>query len=201
MPVVLVDNALTDLDSVKSYLKIDPAITSDDDRLTGLINGCSTAIENYCRRTFATTTYTDEEYDGNQTQLLNLLHYPVQSVSSVSLNDVVLDPSQYKFKKRTGVLSRVGPYPNTFTGLSINRFQTVWNRGFSNILVTYTAGYDTIPDDLNLACQMYVAAVYRADIASFSTTFNDGMAFKSDAMPVQVKMMLQPYVDSSKGAN
>lgn len=201
MANIIADNVLTDLDSVKAYLKIDPSQTTNDDLLTGLINACSTAIEDYCRRAFNTTTYTDEQYDGNNTPFLNLENFPVQSVSSVSLDGVVLDPSQYRLKNKTGVLSRIGPYPNTFTGLSISRFNTLWNRGFANIEVTYTAGFDVIPAPVNLACQMFVASIFKADIASFSTTFTDGFAFKANDMPVQVKLLLQPYVDTSAGVN
>jgi hypothetical protein len=192
-------NALADLASTKAYLKIPTATTTDDDLITSLINACSTAIENYCRRTFSQITYTDEMYDGNNSRYLNLKNYPVISVSSVKVNGVLIDSSQYVCKKDSGVLARVGPYPNTFTGLSMSRFQTVWNRGDWNIAVTYSAGFTAIPDDVALALKMYVASIYKADVANFSTTFNDGFVFKADSMPVQTKLLLQPYVDTSKG--
>lgn len=191
--MVLVANALTTVDTVKSYLKIDPSFTVDDSRIEMLINACSSAIENFCRRTFNTTLYTDEEYDGNNTRYINLENYPVSSISQVTVNGVVISSDQYKVKSKTGVLARVGPYPNTFTGLSMSRFNTVWNRGDANILVTYTAGYDVIPPDLEQACILYVMSFYKSDVANFSTTFTDGFAFKADAIPVQVKLMLQPY--------
>lgn len=199
MPISL--NALTTVDAVKEYLKIDSTVTVDDLRIEGLINACSTAIENYCRRTFALTTYTDEEYDGTNSRYLTLLNYPVESVTNVNLNGQDLGPSEYTVRKRTGVLVRVAPYPNTFTGLSISRFNAMWSRGDLNVLVTYTAGLDTIPDDVELACKMYVSSIFKADIASFSTTFTDGFAFKADSMPVQVKLLLQPYVDTAGGVN
>lgn len=191
--MVLVANALTTVDTVKSYLKIDPSFTVDDSRIEMLINACSSAIENFCRRTFNTTLYTDEEYDGNNTRYINLENYPVSSISQVTVNGVVISSDQYKVKSKTGVLARIGPYPNTFTGLSMSRFNTVWNRGDANILVTYTAGYDVIPPDLEQACILYVMSFYKSDVANFSTTFTDGFAFKADAIPVQVKLMLQPY--------
>jgi hypothetical protein len=191
-------NALTTLDAVKEYLKIDSTILVDDTRIEGLINACSTAIENYCRRTLHQITYTNEMYDGNNTRYLNLKNYPATAVTQVQVNGVVIDPSNYVLKDH-GVLVRIGPYPNTFTGLSMSRFNTVWNRGDYNISVSYTAGYAIIPDDIELACKMYVASIFKADIASFSTTFTDGFAFKADSMPVQVKLLLQPYVDTSGG--
>jgi uncharacterized phiE125 gp8 family phage protein len=186
-------NALTLLPDVKAFLKI--AITTDDDLLQGLINACSTAIERYCRRKFKSQTYTNEFYDGTGYKTLNLKNYPVSNVSSVSIDGVVLSSSNYVCKTDTGVLARKGP---SLPGLRVN---SNWPEGDWNIQVTYTAGYTTIPDDLELACKMFVASIYKADIAAFSTTFNEGFVFKADAIPVQVKLMLQPYVDTSGGIN
>jgi uncharacterized phiE125 gp8 family phage protein len=191
-------SALTDLTEAKQYLKV--AVNTDDDLIQGLINACSTAIENYCRRIFLNQSYS-EFYDGNQTRYINLKNYPVSAITQVQVNGVTLDKSSYLVKNDTGVLTRVGPYPNGFTGVSTSRFNTIWNRGDYNIKVDYTAGYTTIPDDVELACKMFVASIYKADVANFSTTFNEGFVFKADAIPVQVKLMLQPYVDTSGGVN
>jgi hypothetical protein len=195
MTVTLNANALTTLADAKAYLKV--TVTTDDDLISGLINACSTALENFCRRSFHQTTYTNENHDGNNTRYLNLRNFPVLSVSQVQVNGVVIDPSNYVIKNESGVLARIGPYPNTFTGLSMSRFNTVWNRGDYNIQVSYSAGFNPIPDDLALACKMYVKAIYSADIASYSTTYTDGFMFRADAIPVQVKLMLQPYIDTS----
>lgn len=197
MTINLNDNALTDLDTTKKFLKI--TTTNDDDLISILINACSTAIENYCRRTFKQTIYTDEMYDGNNTKWLNLKNYPVISVDSVYEYGQLVDPGAYVCKLDTGVLARIGPYPNNFTGLTISRFNTIWNQGDWNISVTYTAGYAIIPDDLAHACRVYVKSIYGSDVANFSTTFQDGFVFKADAMPTQVRLMLQPYIDTSGG--
>lgn len=197
MTVTLNANALTDLATTKSFLKV--TTTTDDDIISTLINACSTAIENYCRRSFYQQTYTNEYYDGTGTRWLNLKNYPVQSVSQVTQNTIVVDPSSYVVKNDSGVLVRIGPYPNTFSGMSITRFQTIWVPGDYSIQVSYTAGYATIPDDLAHACRVYVKSIYNSDVANFSTTFSDGFVFKADAMPTQVRLMLAPYADTSGG--
>jgi uncharacterized phiE125 gp8 family phage protein len=197
MSINLNDNALTDLATTKSFLKV--TTTTDDDIISILINACSTAIENYCRRSFYQQVYTNDMYDGNGTKWLNLKNYPVQSVSQVQVNGVTIDPANYVIKNETGVLCRIGPYPNTFTGLSISRFSSLWNQGDYNIAVSYTAGFATIPDDLAHACRVYVKSIYNSDVANFSTTFSDGFVFKADAMPTQVRLMLAPYADTSGG--
>lgn len=172
----LAPNALTTLESVKSYLKIDTTEVMDDDRLVDLINSCSTAIENYCGRKFKEQEYT-EEYDGTGSKYILLQQYPVKSVDSVKIDDVLVDPNEYKVKKRNGLL--------------VNR--NLWPTGDMNITVTYTAGLSEIPADLELACRHYVMSFFKADVAAFSTTFQDGFVFRADAMPVQVKMLLAPY--------
>jgi uncharacterized phiE125 gp8 family phage protein len=190
--MTLAVNALTTVAAVKSYLKIADTNTIDDARIEGLINACSSAIENFCRRNFKMQTFTDEEYDGNDHRYLNLYNYPIQSVESVTLNDEVVDAKEYIVKKKIGILAR--KYNNTLSGISYNRYVPIWPKGDANILVTYTAGYDVIPADLEQACILFVMSFFKSDVANFSTTFTDGFVFRADAMPVQVKLMLQPYM-------
>jgi hypothetical protein len=174
----LAANALTTLEVVKEYLKIDSTQTVDDTRIEKLINACSSAIESYCERKFKEQTYTDEEYDGTCTKYILLKQYPVKSISSVSIDDVLLDVSEYKVKKPNGTLIRVN---------------NVWPTGDINIKVTYSSGFITIPADLEQACMDFVMSKFKADVSGFSTTFTDGFVFRADAIPVQVKMLLQPY--------
>jgi uncharacterized phiE125 gp8 family phage protein len=173
----LAPNALTSLEAVKSYLKIDASDTIDDNRLEDLINACSAAIENYCGRRFKEQTYNDEEYDGTGRKHILLQQYPVTSINSVSIDEVILDPSEYKVRKSNGMLMK----------------NHCWPAGDLNITITYTAGLSEIPADLELACRHFVMSYYKADVAAFSTTFQDGFVFRADAMPTQVKMLLQPY--------
>lgn len=173
----LAENALTTLEAVKSYLKIPIGTTVDDDTLEDLINACSSAIEDYCERKFKEQTFT-EEYDGTGTRYLLLQQYPVNAVNAVSVDDIFLDPSEFKANKSFGKLIRM---------------KSIWPRGDINIAVTYTAGLSEIPASLELACKHFVMSFYKTDVASFSTTFTDGFVFRADSMPSQVKMLIQPY--------
>lgn len=173
----LSSNALTTLEAVKSYLKIESQ-TVDDKRLEDLINACSSSIENYCERKFKEQTFTDEEYDGSGTRYLLLQQFPVKLVSSVVVDGAPLSTDQYKVRKNNGTL--------------INS-SSVWKKGDINVTVTYVAGYGEIPSDLELACRHFVMSFFKADVAAFSTTFSDGFVFRADAMPAQVKMLLQSY--------
>ncbi len=172
----LAPNALTNLEAVKTYLKITETV--DDTLLEELINGSSYAIESYCERKFKQQTYTDEEYDGSGLKYLLLKQYPVQSVQSVTEDDTPITADEYKVKKSDGTLIRVN---------------SIWPKGDINILVTYTAGYAEIPYDLELACKHLVMSYFKSDIASFSTTFQEGLVFRPEALPAQVKALVAPY--------
>jgi uncharacterized phiE125 gp8 family phage protein len=171
----LATNALTTLAAVKSYLKI--IIPDEDALLEDLINSSSSAIESYCKRKFKEQTF-NEEYDGNGRNGLYLHQYPVKSVNSVAINGSVLPISDYKVNKNSGKLIRNG---------------SIWPSGEINITVDYTAGYSEIPLDLDLACRHLIMSYYKSDIASFSNTFQEGIVFRPEALPAQVKALVSPY--------
>jgi uncharacterized phiE125 gp8 family phage protein len=173
MPVSI--NALTSLAAVKIYLKIEA--THDDALLEDLINSSSSAIESYCKRKFKEQTF-EEEYDGNGRKGLYLHQYPVKSVNSVMINGTVLPLTDYKINKNSGKLIRTG---------------SIWPPGEINITVNYTAGYSEIPSDLDLACRHLVMSYFKSDVASFSNTFQEGMVFRPEALPAQVKALIAPY--------
>lgn len=175
----LSSNALTTLDAVINYLKLNTVQLTEDEItvLEGLINACSTAIENYCGRKFKEQSF-EEEYDGTGKSYILLEQFPVISISSISIDDVVLDSSEYKVKKRNGVLIRKS---------------SVWPEGDINITVSYVAGLTEIPAPLELACKHFVMSFYKSDVASFSTTFADGFVFRPEALPAQVRNLIAPY--------
>lgn len=172
----LAANALTTLEGVKSYLKI--IDDSDNLLLEDLINASSSTIENFCKRKFKEQAYVDEEFDGTGKYYLLLDQYPVKSIESVTVDGEIIVPTDYKVKKRNGILLKSNG---------------VWPTGEININVSYTAGYTDIPYDLDLACKHLVMSYFKSDVASFSTAFQDGMVFRPEALPAQVKALLSPY--------
>jgi hypothetical protein len=168
-------NALITLQAAKSYLK---SYDGDDSALEELINGASSAIESHCKRNFKEQVYSNEEYDGKGTRYILLKQYPVKTITSIYVDDILLPTSDYKVKKDNGMLVRTN---------------SIWPYGDINVLVSYTAGYPEIPADLELACKHLVMSYFKSDIASFSTTFQDGFVFRAEAFPTQVKALLAPY--------
>jgi uncharacterized phiE125 gp8 family phage protein len=149
-------SAFITLDYAKTILRIDG--TTYDPLVTALIAGVSQAIKSYCRRDLAKTHYV-ELYDGTGTAALLLRRFPVVSLNSVLLDanssapttctsdSFILRPAlgQIVFKRDAEVAAALGP---------------VFPRGTANIQVDYDAGFDPIPDDLQMAAGLAVANLF-----------------------------------------
>lgn len=144
-------NALTTLDACKIQLDIPTSNTAQDALLERYINSASQQIERYCDRSFISESKT-EFYDGTRSNELLLRRSPVSAVSLVAVDsertfgsDTVLVASTYAV---------VGD-------VALRRHSGTWGKGSQNIKVTYTAGYSTIPADLEDACILLVEHRYR----------------------------------------
>lgn len=140
----LLSYALTSLSDVKESLGIASSVTTYDNLIIRKINQATTAIEYYCGRRFASTTYTNVVYSATQTDELILRQRPVTSVTSFEIRDSglnvdsweTIDTELYFIDEAAGILK-----------LMFNA-RGRWDR----YRVTYVAGYNTIPSDLGEAC-------------------------------------------------
>jgi len=150
-----VDTDLTTLTKVKTYLGISD---SDSDTLLGtLIDAASKAIKNYCHDNFDSTEYT-EYHDGPRTEDLVLKHRPI-----ISITDIWDDPDR-DYEDGDKLDADDDDYVSYADEGIIRAEAHTWNEGNKNIKITYTAGYTSIPADVDLSCQIQVAYWYnRAD--------------------------------------
>ena len=140
--MALVSYALVSLEDVKEALGITD--NTKDSILTNYINRATDAIEKYCSRRFAFDTYTNQEYDGTGTNRINLKNYPIISLTSLeertsgfsNTSWETIDADFYKDLDNEGQVYFTGGF----------------TRGVRNYRVTYSAGYTTIPNDLQQAC-------------------------------------------------
>lgn len=140
-----------------------------------LITEVDYAIGRACNRLDATTgaqtfesASRDEKYDGCGEPILSLRNFPVSSITSVALVDTAgtnttLASTDYTADLRTGRLQWNGttaywPGWTDYTGAPAYGYEPPgWPRGFQNVRVQYTAGYSTVPKDLqSVATQMVV---------------------------------------------
>lgn len=152
----LVSWALTSVADVKELMGIDAGDTSKDNLIIRKINQATGIIERWCGKSpeqhFASTTYTNEEYDGTGIDQLILRNRPVTSVTSfqsrgTSQNIADWDDFDTEDYFTDTVTLASGVIDLTYTlGAGYNRYR-----------ITYVAGYTTIPADLAEAAAMLAA--------------------------------------------
>lgn len=175
---------LTTLAKVKQYLGIATDDTSDDDLLTRLINAASMAIEVYCSRTFLSAAYT-ETRDGTGTRKMTMRNFPVTAVASV-------------FVDGQAVPARLSPLSNgyTFDDLKVALTGYVFTSGMGNVTVTYTAGFASVPYDIEQACIEAVSLRYKAKDrlgVNSKSLAGESISFTNDDFPDYVTRVLRQY--------
>jgi Phage gp6-like head-tail connector protein len=174
---------LTTLTNVKSWLGLTG--TSDDTLLTRLITAESIHIQSYLYRTIAATAYT-ETRDGPDNDRLALANWPINSVSLVKIDDVIVPAS-------TDLVASQG---YSFTERFIELSGYWFTKGRGNVVVTYNAGYATTPFDLEQACIELVVRRYRERDrigAKSKSVGGETISYDTAAFPDSVKEILQTY--------
>lgn len=172
---------LTTLNNVKAYIGIGD--TKEDARIRFLINFASGLITNYCNRPF---WLADNEMNpltellsGQGDQWLMLKYWPVRSITSIYADDsaywgassnpyasstlltqgtdyALAVDTIYGTSKRAMILRINGVWDTTFMrdgGMLASYIDT----GLGNIKVTYTYGFNSLPDDIVGAATVVVA--------------------------------------------
>lgn len=181
------------LQDVKTYMgKTD---TNSDTALNALITNVSAAIETYCNRTFASTSYT-ETRNGGCGQKMYLANGPVTAVSSLSVNgqSVPLAPDAVSYGF---VFDSMMVYIRPGSGGSGGGPQE-FCKGIQNVTVQYTAGYTSIPNDITQACVLWVVYLFgkrdRLDKRNETLGQQQTQGYDLSDMPKVVKTMLAAYV-------
>lgn len=143
----LVSYALATLGNAKTFLGI--TNSDKDEVLEMLINQATDYLETKCGRRFASTTYTEQEYDGNGTVEMKLQQFPVITFTTLQRNRATdnsddwetVDTDDYWVENETGIITKTSKF----------------YKGKFNYRATYAAGYATIPYDLQYACLTIVS--------------------------------------------
>lgn len=136
---------LTTIDALKEYLG--DSTNLDDVLLTRIVTAASDAISAYCSRTFESTVYTDELYDGSNRDVLVLRNFPVITLSAVKEGGAALTIGTDPYGSGTSG----DVYLNAEEGSIVRPFAKFYafRKYYS---VTYTAGFATIPASIVQAC-------------------------------------------------
>jgi hypothetical protein len=153
---------LCSLADVRQYLGFEDAVTTADALLTRLVSSASSWIQTQIGQQIAQQAYANEVHSGDGTTGLRLRYSPVVSVQSL-----VIDGDTVSARTATdegyalqddwlwlsgpsgsggGIFGPYGPVPSPTRATALR-----FNPGNGNVLVSYTAGYATTPDDLRQA--------------------------------------------------
>ena len=193
--------AIITTEDCKAYRGI--SVNTHDTLIASLIAAAQDLIETDTGRRFDETTYTDEAYDGTGTGTLQLRQYPVTALTSVKVLDSAggttdIDIAGLRLKADIGLVHLAG---SRFGRVVRDDFGAVehtgfghspsFPRGFSNILVTYTAGYTsgTMPAGLKqvmfeIVADLYAQARSPANAAMQSESMGDYSYTRADAAAV-----------------
>lgn len=165
---------LCTLSDVKTMLNIPLEDTTKDAKLNLMIKQVSSLIEGFIGYKLARAEYTEEVQAENNRQLLQLNHFPLQSVSEVTMGgEVITDYQLFPVYNRWGMLYRgLGWGGKAYTrGFTHDIVSGVWD-----VKVTYIAGYylpgdenyiegaeDSLPYDIVTCCINCVVERYNLD--------------------------------------
>ena len=128
------------------------------------ITEATAAIRNYCHQTIELVEDDEWTFDVRPARWNLLLpELPVVEVSSVVEDDETLDDGDDYKLANFGQLVRVGRR---------------WAAGIQIVTVTYTHGYETIPDDVISVCTRAAARGYQAGLRSADSDGVPGVASK-----------------------
>ncbi len=138
---------LTTTANVKTWLGL--TSVADDALIARLVTSASDFIQAWLNRTFAGTSYTDT-FDGKNFTKYSAYAYPITAVASVTVDGQNIPAS-------TGPTVAGYVFSKTMIGLIGYSFTP----GMQNCSITYTAGFASIPTEIEQACIELVGLRYR----------------------------------------
>ena len=175
---------LASLADLKTYLGMDAGSTVADAELTRLLGVASAWAENYCERTFTRAAFT-ELRNGTGSAVLPVRNAPIASVSSVSIDGTAVVASD----GTSAGFAFDGPRIYLVGG-------QIFCRGTKNVQITYTGGFETIPDDVAHAVIEIAAQAFREkEWIGFTSKSLAGetVAFQRNGFPESARATLAPY--------
>ncbi|AYB36801.1 phage gp6-like head-tail connector protein [Brevibacillus laterosporus] len=179
---------LTTLVKAKKLMGIPAENETRDVEIFAFLSASSTAIENYCRRSFGLHEYKSQKYDGGRSKYLLLKNFPVHSVSRVQIHKMEI--KDYEIIDDKGMLFRT----------------TGWQAKEREISISYIAGYVlpadgteenpcTLPEPLELACILYCQTLMRTPGVSTERVGDISVSYTNEGenIPFAVKSLINPY--------
>lgn len=191
---------LTTVAAVKAYLGIPANATADDAVLQGLITSVSQYwITRTQRSELSSVQSFNERYNGNGKDTLQLRHWPIVSVTALTVGGLpvpqsadYIDPGWVLNERATAlVIIGAGTYGKGFYGIS-------FEYGRLNINVQYTAGFEEVPFDVQDAVNQHVAIKYKRrntlDQESITIPSSGGTTrYRDWEVPPEIERVINAY--------
>lgn len=180
--------ALTTLAAARSQLQIPAGKTEDDPKIERLVNAASQYAANFCDRRFLSGSYT-EYFHGRKMNFIMPREWPVSAITSLNISSTrdwvdansLVDSSSYDVADGGTTVVYDGIFPN----------------GYKNIRLVYTAGYTSVPYDLEHAVLQMVEWWYmhnvRKDIGRTNSSKGDESVGVLSEVPKHILQLLMPY--------
>lgn len=169
---------------------IDAGDTKADTALMIYITSVSDLIEEYCKRVFTRQAY-DVTVDGNDSYEMDL-EYPVNSFTALTIDGEVIDSDSYDvYGLATDGPAEAGRIKSDY----------LFTAGRKNVRLQYNAGYDTIPDRIQMAVYQAISNMWerkgRHSVLSESGGTGQqvtSVSFNQQDMPSLAKALLREFV-------
>lgn len=179
---------LTSIDRVKRYCKLALDYNKDDDLLNELLAAVSEEFRQFCQQDFDLALF-DEVYHGSGNRFLQISRFPVQSVRSLTVNGS-------PFQESPDVGFRPG---YTIGDRALVNSLGYWPDGFANIRISYVAGYESVPEDVQQAAAYLVTLRYKkresVGLTSKSSGAGGSDTFDTIDWPESITATMSQYVE------
>jgi len=178
---------IVSLSDLKNYLWI---CDDSQDRLLGLfLDSAESTVLSYIGRDIVAKDYT-EIRDGNWQKEFTMKNYPINTITSISLNTWTYDNK---------VWTVIDDVEYTFDG---NVWQIYFRnnlyRDFQNYKILYNAWYNPAPADIKIAVLKLASSYYNSrtsDGIKGETVNGDRIDFDTSSIPDNIITILQTYRD------
>lgn len=176
---------LTTLQRVKRYAKLADDYTADDAVLLDLLAAVSQEVREYCRQDFDMALF-EETYNGSGNRWIQLAQVPIREVVSLSVGGRNVSESDgfgpgYIIDER-GLYNPLG----------------YWPCQVGAVKVSYVAGYDSVPEDVQQHVVYTVVLRYRRrETIGLVSRANGASTDSYDTidLPESVKAALDKYIE------
>ena len=184
-------NVLTDLDTAKNYLQLEMAETKDNNTVIQFINSASWFCNSYTYRKLKSRSLT-EYYSGDGENVIFTNNYPITAITNV------YDDPDRSYGADTLIDSGDLVYMPNDLAYKIVYDGGTFTRGIKNLKVEYTAGYETVPYDLEEACLQVVGMFWnnidKGWLGVIAQTLADGnINIESTFIPKSALTILDVY--------